>query len=79
MAPVGQFRANKFGIFDLAGNVSEWCADSYKPASNERVTRGGSWQVLSMDELLAGYRGRELPTVKAPTIGFRCVMEIVPH
>ncbi|WP_339615109.1 bifunctional serine/threonine-protein kinase/formylglycine-generating enzyme family protein [uncultured Gilvimarinus sp.] len=56
-APVGSFKANDFGIYDMAGNVSEWVADcysdSYQGASNKadahdqancpaRVIRGGS-------------------------------------
>ncbi len=55
--PVGQKRANELGLYDMSGNVNEWCQDAYGdyssasqtnpqgPATcdNGRVVRGGSW------------------------------------
>jgi len=41
-SPVGSFAANKFGIFDLGGNVWEWCVDEYERGSSLRVLRGAS-------------------------------------
>ncbi len=41
IAPVKQFPANSYGLYDMAGNVWEWCSDWYRPDYYKDIARGG--------------------------------------
>ena len=73
--PVGEKRANKFGLYDVLGNVREWCSDCYysdyyreSPLNNpkgplnfpKRVLRGGGWK-SGESRLRVTYRENEWP------------------
>ncbi|MFN0079098.1 MAG: formylglycine-generating enzyme family protein [Prosthecobacter sp.] len=74
-APVGSYRPNRYGIYDLGGNVSEWCPDPYEPSFTGRVLRGGSWY-SGPSSLLSSYRYDRGPGNRDVSIGFRCVLVV---
>ncbi len=80
--------SNGFGLYDLLGNIAEWCHDRYGPyevgtvvdpygvaAGRERVVRGGSWEDVAV-ELRAAGRTFVPSETRDPTIGFRPVRTV---
>ncbi|HLM59700.1 MAG TPA: formylglycine-generating enzyme family protein, partial [Pyrinomonadaceae bacterium] len=84
--PVGQKQANAFGLFDMYGNVEEWCEDIYSPnydglpvdgspntdigEKKRRIIRGGSWNNFPTKSRSTARASHPASSISA-TIGFR--------
>jgi formylglycine-generating enzyme required for sulfatase activity len=87
--PVGQKKANPWGLYDMHGYNAEWCADRWHPSyadapadgsawvegkSGERVMRGGAWS-MSADAARSAARGHVAADTRSDVLGFRCVKD----
>jgi formylglycine-generating enzyme required for sulfatase activity len=85
-SPVGSFFPNAWGLYDMHGNVNEWCSDWHGPYPKRRVTdpagkaegqhrvvRGGSWQDLPA-RCRSACRARSAPHRRNSSLGFRVAL-----
>lgn len=74
-APVGTFKPNRYGLFDLGGNVMEWCEDKFETGGKyeNRTVRGASWLTSNNTQMLSSRRDCEIPMLRCADYGFRCV------
>lgn len=75
-APAGSGQANMWGLYDLGGNVYEWCQDWYDQEQKFRVVRGASWRDYDAASLLSSCRHDYTPDLQDIFVGFRCVLEV---
>ena len=77
-APVGSFAANNYGLYDMSGNVWQWCEDCYNGHGGSRVLRGGSFIDNQASNLLSSFRNFIVPGRRFGRNGFRCVVVSAP-
>jgi formylglycine-generating enzyme required for sulfatase activity/serine/threonine protein kinase len=75
-SPVGSFAANRHGLYDMGGNVWQWCDDVYDASNKTRVLRGNSFLGYSADALLSSSRSGRAAALRRFDIGFRCVLDL---
>lgn len=77
-SPVGTFPANSKGLYDMGGNVWQWCLEGYAGETVSHdwgVLRGGSWATYKRSEIQSSYRNVVDRHDRDVIYGFRCVLE----
>ncbi len=89
-SPVGSFSPNELGVFDMGGNVFEWCEDWYDDIyytysikknpvgpsiGNRKVIRGGCW-AFDLYDVSIYTRSFSAPDSRSSILGFRCVKDL---
>ena len=81
--PVGSYPENRFGLYDMCGNVSEWVDAIHGPYPGRpgAVCRGGGWETSIAVFIRSGCCSGRLPHYSTWDIGFRCVraVELIKH
>ena len=70
---VGSYAPNKLGLYDMHGNVWQWCDELETPNGSRRVLRGGCYGISGGGYCAAGYRSGATPSLRYSDAGLRLV------
>ncbi len=73
---VGQFPPNAFGLYDMHGNVWEWCYNNYRNRNHNPCIRGGSWGTPRQDCRSASRLDEDSPEDRNSYKGFRVICNV---
>ncbi|MCL2101943.1 MAG: formylglycine-generating enzyme family protein [Fibromonadales bacterium] len=74
--PVGLKKPNELGIYDMSGNILEWCSDIREDRNGNLSLRGGSWWNKEERQFRVAYRNHGRPDgVTYSSVGFRVVLD----
>ena len=75
-SPVASFKSNQYGLYDMGGNVWQWCEDWYDSEQKTHPVRGASWQISKLEDLVSSARRSGSPGISGHDLGFRCVLVV---
>jgi formylglycine-generating enzyme required for sulfatase activity len=76
---VGSYPANSYGLYDMGGNVWQWCEDWFDANHKEHVLRGASWGNAMAFFLRSAFRAPSAASRRDAGYGFRCVLAFSEH
>ena len=73
---VGEKKPNAWGLYDMQGNVSQWCENFFTSSTSYRVNRGDNWLGFAPQFFRSAARDFDLPSDRGSYLGFRLLVPV---